>query len=184
MSLFLLLSTTTYILLLYHVSFFSTSDSFLGSSLASSLVSFNPMGKCTTPKSPTLTSGLLFTKYCHLKPTAFRGSIGTVISNMFTLGCLYTYVSSYFIASWRTVAWLQLVPCALLGLATFFAPNSPYWLQRCKKLQILQIYLCYFFQLVLIFGPLWVIFGPFWQFWVIFGLFCVILGHVWAIFWC
>ena len=103
------------------------------------------MGKCTTPKSPTLMSGLLLTKYCHLKPTAFRGSIGTVISNMFTLGCLYTYVSSYFIASWRTVAWLQLVPCALLGLATFFAPNSPYWLvergreeEARKSLRILR----------------------------------------------
>jgi len=57
-----------------------------------------------------------------------RGSIGTVISNLFTLGCLYTYVSSYFIASWRTVAWVQLVPCVLLGVSCFFAPNSPYWL--------------------------------------------------------
>ena len=64
--------------------------------------------------------------------------------------------------------------------------------QRCKKLQILQIYLCYFFlQLVLIFGPFWVIFGPFRQFWVIFGpiwvilgLFWVLLGHFWAIFCC
>ena len=52
---------------------------------------------------------------------------------------------------------------------------------RCKKLQILQIYLCYFFQLVLIFGPFWVIFEPFWQFWVIFGPFWAILGHFWAI---
>ena len=49
--------------------------------------------------------------------------------------------------------------------------------QRCKKLQMLQIYLCYFFQMVLIFGP-------FWQFWVISGLFWVILGHFWTIFWC
>ena len=46
--------------------------------------------------------------------------------------------------------------------------------QRCKKLQMLQIYLCYFFQLVLIFGP-------FWQFWVIFGLIWAILVHFWAI---
>ena len=57
-----------------------------------------------------------------------RGSIGTIISNLFTLGCLYTYVSSYFIASWRTVAWIQLLPCALLGISCYFAPNSPYWL--------------------------------------------------------
>ena len=33
---------------------------------------------------------------------------------------------------------------------------------------------CYFFQLVLIFGP-------FWQFWVIFGPIWAILGHFWAI---
>ena len=46
---------------------------------------------------------------------------------------------------------------------------------------MLQIYLCYFFQLVLIFGPFWVIFGPFWQFWVIFGPIWAILGHFWAI---
>ena len=84
-------------------------------------------------------------KYCHLKPTAFRGSIGTVISNLFTLGCLYTYVSSYFIASWRTVAWLQLLPCALLGVSCYFAPNSPYWLvergreeEARKSLQVLR----------------------------------------------
>ena len=35
------------------------------------------------------------------------------------------------------------------------------YMQRCKKRQMRQIYLCYFFQLVLIFGPFWVIFGPF-----------------------
>ena len=51
-------------------------------------------------------------------------------------------------------------------------------------LEILEIYLCYFFWLVLIFGPFWVIFGPFWQFWVIFGPIWAILGHFWAIFWC
>ena len=47
---------------------------------------------------------------------------------------------------------------------------------------MLQIYLCYLFQLVLIFGPFWVIFGPFGQFWVIFGPFGVILGSFWVIF--
>ena len=40
-------------------------------------------------------------------------------------------------------------------------------MQRCKKWQMRQIYLCYFFQLVLIFGPFWVIFGLIWA----------ILGH-------
>ena len=54
-------------------------------------------------------------------------------------------------------------------------------LQRCKKLQMLQIYLCYFFQLMLIFGPFWVIFGPFGQFWVIFGPIWSFLGNFWAI---
>lgn len=71
-----------------------------------------------------------FKNFCYIKAKLVlsRGSIGTVISNLFTLGCLYTYVSSYFIASWRTVAWIQLVPCALLGVSCYFAPNSPYWL--------------------------------------------------------
>ena len=44
-------------------------------------------------------------------------------------------------------------------------------LQRCKKRQMRQIYLCYFFQLVLISGPFWVIFLPFWQFCSFFGHF-------------
>ena len=45
----------------------------------------------------------------------------------------------------------------------------------------MQIYLCYFFQLVLIFGPFWVIIGLFRQFWVIFWPIWPILGHFWAI---
>merc|ERR1712218_720570 len=53
--------------------------------------------------------------------------------------------------------------------------------QRCKKRQMRQIYLCYFFQLVLTFEPFWVIFGPFRQFWVIFGPIWALLGHFWAI---
>ena len=48
--------------------------------------------------------------------------------------------------------------------------------QRCKKRQMRQIYLCYFFQLALIFGQFWVIFRSFCQFWVIFGQFWVIFG--------
>ena len=57
-----------------------------------------------------------------------RGSLGTIIGNMYTLGSLYTYTTSYFLSSWRTVAWLQLVPCAALGLSVCFIPNSPFWL--------------------------------------------------------
>ena len=57
-----------------------------------------------------------------------RGSLGTIIGNMFALGSLFTYLSAYLVTSWRTVAWLQLVPCALLGLAVCFIPNSPFWL--------------------------------------------------------
>ena len=44
-----------------------------------------------------------------------------------------------------------------------------------------QIYLCYFFHLVLIFGPFWVIFGQFRQFWVMFGPIWAILGHFCAL---
>ena len=73
-------------------------------------------------------------------------------------------------------------------LTNIFPPSGG---QRWKKLEILEIYLCYFFQLVLIFGPFWVILGPFWQFWVIFGPLWAILGNFWAIlghfsaiFWC
>ena len=47
---------------------------------------------------------------------------------MFALGGLYTYLCGYFLSTWRTVAWLQLAPCLLLGLYMFFIPDSPYWL--------------------------------------------------------
>ena len=77
-----------------------------------------------------------------------RGSLGTIISNMFALGSLFTYTTGYFISSWRTVAWLQILPCALFGLSALLVslpvsmtlsvycdassvpqvPNSPYWL--------------------------------------------------------
>jgi hypothetical protein len=47
---------------------------------------------------------------------------------MFALGSLYTYISGYLLVSWRTVAWLQVLPCGLFGISVFFVPNSPYWL--------------------------------------------------------
>ena len=40
----------------------------------------------------------------------FRGSLGTIIGNMFALGSVYTYLTGYLIESWRTIAWLQLIP--------------------------------------------------------------------------
>ena len=53
--------------------------------------------------------------------------------------------------------------------------------QSCKNVPTVPTSWCYFFQLVLIFGPFWVIFGPFGQFGVIFGPIWAILGHIWAI---
>ena len=47
-----------------------------------------------------------------------------------------------------------------------------------KRWQMLQIYLCYFFQLVLIFGPFWVIFGLFG------GNFRSFLGHFLELIFC
>ena len=47
---------------------------------------------------------------------------------MFALGSLFTYISGYLLLSWRTVAWLQLLPCLLLGLSALAVPDSPYWL--------------------------------------------------------
>merc|ERR1711892_990536 len=57
-----------------------------------------------------------------------RGSLGTIMSNMFALGSIYTYITGYFISSWRVVAWLQMVPACLLGISVLFIPDSPYWL--------------------------------------------------------
>jgi len=57
-----------------------------------------------------------------------RGSLGTIASNMFTLGSIYTYTIGYFATSWRIVAWMQLLPACLLGISVIFIPDSPYWL--------------------------------------------------------
>merc|ERR1711892_1009519 len=57
-----------------------------------------------------------------------RGSLGTIASNMFTLGSIYTYTIGYFANSWRIVAWMQLLPACLLGISVIFIPDSPYWL--------------------------------------------------------
>jgi hypothetical protein len=57
-----------------------------------------------------------------------RGSLGTIIGNMFALGSVYTYLTGYFVTSWRMVAWLQILPACLLGISVFFIPDSPYWL--------------------------------------------------------
>ena len=47
---------------------------------------------------------------------------------MNTLGSLYTYICGYLVQSWRGVAWLQLVPPALLAVTVLAIPDSPYWL--------------------------------------------------------
>ena len=57
-----------------------------------------------------------------------RGSLGTIMSNMFALGSIYTYLTGYFVTSWRVVAWLQMLPACLLGISVLFIPDSPYWL--------------------------------------------------------
>ena len=68
-----------------------------------------------------------------------RGSLGTVIGNMFAFGSTYTYILGYLIHSWRLIAWLQLIPCCLMAISVFFVPESPYWLvehgrhQEAKK---------------------------------------------------
>ena len=64
-----------------------------------------------------------------------RGSLGTILGNMFALGSVYTYVLGYFVQSWRTIAWCQMVPSCLLGLSVFFVPDSPYWLVEKGRYQ-------------------------------------------------
>ena len=63
-----------------------------------------------------------------------RGSIGTMLGNMFALGSMYTFITGYFIHSWRNVAWLQLLPCSLMGITVYFVPDSPYWLVEKGRL--------------------------------------------------
>merc|ERR1712198_54246 len=57
-----------------------------------------------------------------------RGSLGTIMSNMFAFGSIYTYLIGYLVSSWRMVAWLQLIPTCFLGITVLFIPDSPYWL--------------------------------------------------------
>ena len=58
----------------------------------------------------------------------FRGSLGAIIGNMASLGSVYMYLTGYLVHSWRTVAWLQLLPVCIFGLSVCFIPDSPYWL--------------------------------------------------------
>ena len=67
-----------------------------------------------------------------------RGSLGTILGNMFSLGSIYTYVTGYFIHSWRIIAWLQVIPCILMGIFVFFVPDSPYWLIEKGRYQEAQ----------------------------------------------
>ena len=53
---------------------------------------------------------------------------------MFALGSMYTFITGYLTHSWRTVAWLQLLPCSLLGVTVYFVPDSPYWLVERGRL--------------------------------------------------
>ena len=64
-----------------------------------------------------------------------RGSIGTMLGNMFALGSMYTFLTGYLVHSWRTVAWLQLLPSTLMGISVFFIPDSPYWLVEKGRLE-------------------------------------------------
>ena len=52
---------------------------------------------------------------------------------MAALGTVYTFVLGYFISSWRVIAWLLILPSIILGVAVFFAPDSPYWLLEKGK---------------------------------------------------
>ena len=58
----------------------------------------------------------------------FRGSLGAIIGNMSSLGHVYMYLTGYFVHSWRTIAWLQLIPVCIFGFSVCFIPDSPYWL--------------------------------------------------------
>ena len=92
---------------------------------------------------------LLYFSHHNLTNDNLRGSLGTIISNMFALGSLFTYSLGFLIPrlessypgcqkknlkndlvfrSWRLLAWLQIIPCGLFGVSAYFVPNSPYWL--------------------------------------------------------
>ena len=57
-----------------------------------------------------------------------RGSLGAMISNLFALGNLFTYLLGYSVSSWRLLAWLLLLPSIVMAVVVFFVPDSPYWL--------------------------------------------------------
>ena len=63
-----------------------------------------------------------------------------MLGNMFALGSMYTFLTGYLVHSWRTVAWLQLLPSTLMGISVFFIPDSPYWLVEKGRLGLKDIY--------------------------------------------
>ena len=64
-----------------------------------------------------------------------RGSLGAILGCMFSLGNIFTYVTGYFITSWRTVAFLQVIPAIILWVFMLFLPESPYWLLQRGRLR-------------------------------------------------
>ena len=59
-----------------------------------------------------------------------RGDLGAILGCMFSLGNIFIYTTCYFMMSWRTVAWLQLIPVSALWIFMFVVTESPYWLVR------------------------------------------------------
>lgn len=68
----------------------------------------------------------------EIAPKHLRGSLGTVNQLSVTVGIMLAYLFGLFV-SWRLLAILGVVPCALLIIGLFVIPESPRWLAKIGK---------------------------------------------------
>ena len=69
----------------------------------------------------------------EISQPALRGSLAVMLGPLYSLGCLYTYLTDWLAEDWRTTAWLQLLSVALMAAAVRM-PESPHWLvQRGRE---------------------------------------------------
>lgn len=65
----------------------------------------------------------------EIAPRHLRGGLGAVNQLSVTVGIMLAYLFGLFV-SWRPLAIIGIIPCALLVLGLFFIPESPRWLAK------------------------------------------------------
>ncbi|XP_059459410.1 sugar transporter ERD6-like 4 isoform X1 [Corylus avellana] len=68
----------------------------------------------------------------EISPQNMRGSLGSVNQLSVTIGVLFAYLLGMFV-SWRVLAIIGILPCAVLIPGLLFIPESPRWLAKMER---------------------------------------------------